>query len=330
MSESFTTGGVRITHGNVLDLYEGWDTPICIVSDGPYGIGGYPGDPRTYDALPEVYEPHVAAWSRKASPQTTLWFWGTELGWATVHPVLRSHGWIYRALNVWDKGMAHVAGNVNTKTIRTFPIVTEVCVQYVRASRVEVDGELLPGGAWLRAEWLRTGIPLTKANDACGVADAATRKWLTLDEALWYPPPPDRYALMVAYANEHGRPEGRPYFNRDIRTLRSKFVCEHGVTNVWPAPVPPRGHRMDNPHPNHKPLNLIRRILTASTEPGDMVWEPFGGSCPTAYLSKESDRRCEAAELNPVFYEAAVDRLNNQPWKLERMCAAAEALDDRA
>ena len=41
----------------------------------------------------EWYRPHVETWSRAARPATTLWFWNTELGWATVHPLLRDVPW---------------------------------------------------------------------------------------------------------------------------------------------------------------------------------------------------------------------------------------------
>ncbi len=64
-------------------------------------------------------------------------------GW----PLLANNGWQYRCTNIWDKGIGHIAGNVNSKTIRQFPIVTEVCVQYVRKvellTRVVVDARLV-------------------------------------------------------------------------------------------------------------------------------------------------------------------------------------------
>ncbi|HEY6541348.1 MAG TPA: hypothetical protein VIZ18_10440, partial [Ktedonobacteraceae bacterium] len=85
---------------------------------------------------------HIAAWSRYALPETTLWFWNTEIGWATVHPILALHGWEYKGLHIWDKSIAHIAGNVNSKTIRSFPIVTEVCALYVRDVKLPtVDGQ---------------------------------------------------------------------------------------------------------------------------------------------------------------------------------------------
>jgi site-specific DNA-methyltransferase (adenine-specific) len=81
------------------------------------------------------YEPHIQAWSQHANAQTTLWFWNSEIGWATVHPVLERHGWRYANANVWNKGKAHIAGNVNTSKIRRVPVVTEMCVQYVFEAR---------------------------------------------------------------------------------------------------------------------------------------------------------------------------------------------------
>jgi len=81
-------------------LYDLWESPVCIVVDGPYGVAGFPGDPPTPDRLPQWYEPHVAAWSRRSTPQTTLWFWNTEIGWATVHPLFVAHGWEYRSCHI--------------------------------------------------------------------------------------------------------------------------------------------------------------------------------------------------------------------------------------
>ena len=45
-----------------------------IVADGLYGLGSFPGDLPTPAGLAEWYEPHAKAWSRRAMPETTLWF----------------------------------------------------------------------------------------------------------------------------------------------------------------------------------------------------------------------------------------------------------------
>ena len=324
----YVRGLASIHFGPAEQLYPEWPTPTCIVSDGPYGIRGFPGDTHTAESLPEWYRPHIETWSARSRPETTLWFWNTEVGWATVHPILLAHGWTYRCCNIWDKGLGHIAGNSNSKTLRQFPVVTEVCAHYVKKAQFPVQGRVLNMQEWLRHEWRRTGLPFRLANEACSVRNAATRKYLASDH-LWYYPPPEMFEKLAAYANKQGDPGGRPYFSLDSRSpvsrsswekLRAKFKCELGVTNVWHAPQVSgleriRGsrrnvkHRFRSLHGSQKPLKFIERIIRASTDAGDAVWEPFGGLCPGAVVAYRTDRRYYAAEINREFFEAAVKRL---------------------
>ena len=110
--DSFTRASATIHFQRAEELYGRWPSPICILSDGPYGLSGFPGDPPTVQTLVDWYRPHVVAWSERSTPETTLWFWNSELGWATVHPLLLAHGWEYRCCHVWDKGIGHVAGQL--------------------------------------------------------------------------------------------------------------------------------------------------------------------------------------------------------------------------
>jgi hypothetical protein len=324
----FTRERVIIHFDRAEKLYSAWPTPICIISDGPYGVNGYPGDNVKAESLAEWYKPHIKAWSEYSTPETTLWFWNTEVGWASVHPVLVASGWEYRCCNIWDKGLGHVAGNANTKTLRKFPIVTEVCVHYVKAATFQIGDEPLTMQEWLRREWKRTKLPFRLANVACGVLNAATRKYLTADH-LWYYPPVDAFVKLARYANEYGDSAGRPYFSIDGQNpiqayqwakLRAKFYCDIGVTNVWREPQVGGSERIQGErngmkykfsslHGSQKPLKLIELIINASTDKGDVVWEPFGGLCPGAVVSHYLGRQYRGAEIIPEFYLAAVERL---------------------
>lgn len=321
--QTYSEDGVSIVHADVSDLYSDWEEPITIISDGAYGTGLFPGEPDSPYEINEWYEPHIKAWSEHATPQTTLWFWNTELGWAEVHPLLKEHGWEYRGANIWNKGMSHIAGNSNTQKLRKFPQVTEVCVQYVRQAEFEgVDGNGIGMQEWVIQEWERSGLTRQQANEACGVADAASRKYLTKGD-LWYYPPPERMELMVEYANEHGEPEGKPYFAPDGENpitakewekYRAKFDCPAGVTNVWEHSQVNGNERIQDEdgafHINQKPLDLMRRIVQATTEKGDVVWEPFGGLCTGAVAAKQLGRNVFAAEIIEKYYEAAVERVS--------------------
>jgi site-specific DNA-methyltransferase (adenine-specific) len=310
-------------HADVMHLYWSWEKPVVIISDGPYGISGFPGDPPTPEELPEWYEPHIMAWSERAVPLTTLWFWNTEIGWANVHPLLVKYGWRYVNCHIWDKGISHIAGNSNTRTLRKFPVVTEACVQYVKEARFEVDGRYLTMQEWLRYEWERTGLPLYRANEACGVKNAASRKYLTKDH-LWYYPPVEAFEKLVAYANEHGDPQASPYFSIDSERpltreewsqMRAKFYCKAGITNVWNEPPVRGSERLKKKykciHLNQKPLKLMKVCIEASSDEGDVVWESFGGLCTAAIAAHQLHRKSFSAEIDAYFYELSVRRLQN-------------------
>jgi hypothetical protein len=165
-----------VFHGNADSFYTKWASPDTIISDGAYGVSGFKGDPRTHEKLAEWYKPHIKAWTEHATTQTSLWFWNTEVGWATVHPVLIAYGWEYVQLITWNKGISHIAGNVNSNTIRRFPVSTEVSGLYIRPVEYTTPSSHMSLQEWLRSEWQRAGLTFNEANTACGVANAASRK----------------------------------------------------------------------------------------------------------------------------------------------------------
>jgi len=320
---SVKVGDAFLYHADALSLYEHWPKPRCIISDGPYGLGKFPGEPKSPGELVEWYAPHVASWAKYAATDCTLWFWNTELGWATVHPLLIQHGWQYEELCVWDKGIAHIAGNVNSKTIRGMPVVTEVAARYTRKNKLLIPtGERVTLKEWVRSEWMRSGLPMYKANEACGVANAATRKYLTQCH-LWYFPPPEAINKMALFCAEHGLPDGGwPYFSLDGENpfkadvwarMRSHWVHRHGLTNVWQAPPVHGAERIkigdSYLHANQKPLALMEIQILACTDEGDVVWEPFGGLCSGSVTSGRLGRRSFAAEVFDDYFKAASTRL---------------------
>ena len=312
-TEKWNDEFVDIRLGDSLDLYGSWQKPTIIISDGGYGVLGFEGDTSDHLRLPEWYEPHIREWSKASTPETTLWFWNSEIGWAACHPVLEKYGWRYINANIWDKGKGHIAGNVNTVKIRRFPVVTEVCVQYVFAAKI--NGLSLK--EWLYGEWKRSGLPFRDANRACGVKDAAVRKYLDQGH-LWYFPPPEMFLRLQEYANANGNPSGRPYFSINGNTpgtaaewshMRSKFHCPHGFTNVWNRSALHGAERVkvgENHgkaiHLNQKPIDLVSMTIEASSDESDVVWEPFGGLFTACIAARRLKRIAFGAEIDPTYF----------------------------
>lgn len=322
--KSFISENINLFCGNSLDLYKTWKSPTVIVSDGGYGILGFDGDTANPNELCEWYEPHIKEWSRYALPSTTLWFWNTEVGWATVHPILEKYGWKYINCNIWNKGMSHVAGNVNTEKIRRFPVVTELCVQY--AFTPKINGMTLQ--SWLISEWKRTKLPFNDANIACGVKAAATRKYLTKDH-LWYFPPAEMFKKLSDFANLYGDENGRPYFSFDGKSpvsaenwakMRYKFHCPIGYTNVWDRAALSGKERLKSPsdnshsaHLNQKPLDLMKLIIETSSDKNDIVWEPFGGLFSASLAASMLGRKSFGAEIDKAYFSLGISRFKDLP-----------------
>lgn len=314
----YKTDEISAHFGDSLDFYDKWKAPNVIISDGAYGILWFEGDTSDHLWLPDWYEPHIKAWSKASMPGTTLWFWNSEIGWAAVHPILEKYGWRYVSANIWDKGKAHVAWNVNTAKIRRFPVVSEICVQYVREPRI--NGMAMK--EWLLKEWKRTGLPVCRANEACWVKDAAVRRYLDQSH-LWYFPPPEKFEMITSYANRFGKPSWAPYYSidwisvvswKEWASMRSKFNCPHWVTNIWSRPPLKDQERVKVDwkavHLNQKPLDLMSRLIEASSDEWDVIWEPFGWLMSATVAANSLWRRWYTAEIDETYFSYWIQRFS--------------------
>lgn len=72
-----------------------------------------------------------------------------------------------------------------------------------------------------------------------------------------------------------------------------------------------------NDHPTPKPIKLIQRMILASSNPGDIVLDPFMGSGTTAVVCKRLARKFIGTEISPEYHKLAMSRLNNIPQSLD-------------
>ncbi len=95
--------------------------------------------------------------------------------------------------------------------------------------------------------------------------------------------------------------------------LVTKEKAERGKlpTDVWwHTIVSPTGHEKSG-YPNQKPLGILRRILGASSDAGDIVADFFSGSGTTAVAANEMGRRFIVSDINPKAIEVTSNRLEN-------------------
>lgn len=64
-------------------------------------------------------------------------------------------------------------------------------------------------------------------------------------------------------------------------------------------------------HPCPIPLEIAERLVLASTEPGDLVYDPFAGSGTILVAAKKHGRRWAGSELDATYVEIANRRLDD-------------------
>jgi site-specific DNA-methyltransferase (adenine-specific) len=79
--------------------------------------------------------------------------------------------------------------------------------------------------------------------------------------------------------------------------------------NVWE--IPRVRYRMDEyeNHPTQKPTALLERIVRASSNPGDLVLDPFSGTFTTSYVAKTLGRRSIGIEIEEEYVKIGLRRL---------------------
>lgn len=70
-----------------------------------------------------------------------------------------------------------------------------------------------------------------------------------------------------------------------------------------------------NYHDTEKPVELMKILIDNSTPPtGGVVFEPFAGIGATCVAAKELSKEFIGCEMDPIFYDVAVNRLLGNPW----------------
>jgi DNA modification methylase len=65
-------------------------------------------------------------------------------------------------------------------------------------------------------------------------------------------------------------------------------------------------------HPHEKPTALLGLLIKHSTDPGDFIVDPFGGSGSLVRAARELDRSAVAIELDEFNYKKAMEKLKAQ------------------
>jgi hypothetical protein len=109
--------------------------------------------------------------------------------------------------------------------------------------------------------------------------------------------------------------EGRIVFRRTGMPTYKRYLDEMpGVPlqDVWTDIRLQAGSKERLGYPTQKPEALLERLLTASTEPGDVVLDPFCGCGTTLSVAQRLNRQWIGIDISPTAIEIMRRRLWNQ------------------
>jgi len=142
----------------------------------------------------------------------------------------------------------------------------------------------------------------------------AKTNWKNCAEDIWYCTVSNTYTFNVdavklkrrviaPYTDENGRPKDWD------KTSNGNYRLTH-PSNLWTDLTVPFWSMPENTdHPTQKPEKLLAKIILASSDAGDMVFDPFLGSGTTSVVAKKLKRRYVSIEIDPTYCCLAEKRL---------------------
>ena len=82
------------------------------------------------------------------------------------------------------------------------------------------------------------------------------------------------------------------------------------MRSVWHIGTPKPNEKKFGKHPTQKPLELLRRIVLASTNKDDIILDPFSGSSTTGIAAVMSGRKFVGIDLDKKYLELSKKRFN--------------------
>lgn len=212
---------------------------------------------------------------------------------ALLVPHLKEMGLELRQQIIVDKGMRSVSGRA-TKKYKIFPNVTESILFIIKDNKKFVK-------PFLKSRQTALGMSAKQINEALGVKSNGGGMWSIYTgknvceqfptEALW-----NKLSEVLDFECPYDR-------------VAQTFHPQMGFTDVW---TDIDFYKERHLHPTQKPLKLVRRLIDASSNVGDLVLDPFSGSGTTQLCCKQSGRHYIGIEIDEKYYRIGLARLQEE------------------
>lgn len=209
-------------------------------------------------------------------------------------PTLLELGFDLRQQIILNKGIRAVAGRA-TKNYKMFPNVTE-SILFLTKKNITYSRQLL------REKQKLAGLTAKQINEALGVKSNGGGMWslYTGDNICEQFPTAEIWSKLQTILS----------FDIPYTKIAQTYNAEMGITDVWDDIDFYREKRY---HPTQKPIKLLKRLINASSNEGDLILDPFGGCASTFVASEMLKRKAVVIEINPEYVNKSKERIVNYP-----------------
>jgi DNA modification methylase len=190
-----------------------------------------------------------------------------------------------------DKGMRSVSGRA-TKNYKLFPNTTESILFITKDNKQFVK-------PFLKEHQEKQGLTAKEINEALGVKSNGGGMWsiYTGKNVCEQFPTKELWEKLQAILK----------FDLNYESVAQTFNPQMGLTDIWRDIDFYKESRV---HPTQKPLTLIKRLILASSNEGDLVVDPFAGSGSTAIASLQLKRNFITIDLDETYYNEVLKRID--------------------
>jgi site-specific DNA-methyltransferase (adenine-specific) len=211
---------------------------------------------------------------------------------ARLVPLLDDIGLELRQQIIIDKGMRSVSGRA-TKNYRIFPNVTESILFIIKDNKQFIK-------PFLKERQVAMGLSSKQINEALGVKSNGGGMWsiYTGKNVCEQFPTKELWEKL----------ENILQFDMPYKNIAQTFNPQIGYTDVWNDI---NFYSEKRYHPTQKPIKLITRLINASSNEGDVILDPFSGSCSTGIACLNTNRKFIGIELDENYFNIAKNRIEN-------------------
>jgi len=151
-----------------------------------------------------------------------------------------------------------------------------------------------------------TGIPIFRSK-SMGDRPNLCYKWRGFEN-----PHPSGWRLSKERLEEEYQ-KGNIVITKNNKLERRKYMKDYSgepIDNNW-TDIPRAIGKENTGYPTQKPLALLRRIVEASSKPGDIVLDPFCGCATTCVAAQQLERKWIGIDIEKKAAQVLIDRLTD-------------------